>query len=478
MVAFFAGSCSNKKFNNHGSPWRTETLSLENQYIFPENKEENKLKEYEAVTHPQIVKAFGGEYKNTKLECMIAKIVGDLTAVNPASAPNYRIILLNSENVNAFALPNGYVYITRGLIAIANDCSEIAGVIAHEMAHIIAHHGLLRLEKQQAFKKSLLLDKYDFKNVSQQQIDLHNSLSLAQFSRQQELEADAIAIQLLSEANYDPFAIARFLQTMQNYAQFRNIFPNKNGQLDFLATHPATKQRILQAIENAKKVENNANFTQDRSRLLKGIDGLLFSAVKNQGFIRDQCFISPHLHIKFCLPEGFYLRMTQSAIIANNNNDNALRFDIIEKKPPIAPIAYIKSGWVKGLDPQTITNLPELKYKNAFAKAQNDKWKFSIIILAYKTHLYRFLAAAKNEKEAQNLALFASRAFQIISEKQSKNYKPLYIRIITIKDNDTIEQISEKMQGTSQKEQLFRILNDLNQNRQLIKGEKVKIIQE
>src|ERR1041384_5098230 len=92
---------------------------------------------------------YGGEYSDPKLERMVAKVVGNLTLVSSNPTQTYRITILNSPNVNAFALPGGYLYVTRGLLALANDSAELAAVIAHEMGHVIANHGIERQQREQ-----------------------------------------------------------------------------------------------------------------------------------------------------------------------------------------------------------------------------------------------------------------------------------------------------------------------------------------
>ncbi|TIV59177.1 MAG: hypothetical protein E5V86_24315, partial [Mesorhizobium sp.] len=103
-----------------------------------------KLAEMAKAQHPRILATYGGEYSDPKLERMVAKVVGNLTVVSANPTQTYRITILNSPNVNAFALPGGYLYVTRGLLALANDSSELAAVIAHEMGHVTANHGLQR----------------------------------------------------------------------------------------------------------------------------------------------------------------------------------------------------------------------------------------------------------------------------------------------------------------------------------------------
>ncbi|WP_208439907.1 M48 family metalloprotease, partial [Bartonella grahamii] len=152
------------------------------------------------------------------------------------SHQSYSVTILNSENINAFAQPNGSIYITRGMLALANDSSEVAAILAHEIAHINANHGILRLKKEAELKITNYMSSHLLTHTSSK---LYNSIEgkqqLAQFSRNQELEADSIALEMLKQAGYDPFASPRFLQSMEAYSVFRNISDTTNAPLDFLA---------------------------------------------------------------------------------------------------------------------------------------------------------------------------------------------------------------------------------------------------
>ncbi|WP_208432062.1 M48 family metalloprotease, partial [Bartonella bovis] len=128
---------------------------------------------------------------------------------------------------------------------------------------------------------------------------LYNSIEgkqqLAQFSRNQELEADSIALEMLKQAGYDPFASPRFLQSMEAYSVFRNISDTTNAPLDFLASHPTTPQRIRLAREKAHKISITNTGNTDRNSFLKSIDGMIFGGSFHTGFVRDNQFIHPQL---------------------------------------------------------------------------------------------------------------------------------------------------------------------------------------
>ena len=122
--------------------------------------------------HPKLLAAYGGAYSDPKLEQALAGIVGKLAAASDDPNRAYRITILNSPNINAFALPGGYVYITRGLLALANDSSEVAAVIGHEMGHITANHGIQRQQREQAAELASRVVSEVLENESAGQIAL------------------------------------------------------------------------------------------------------------------------------------------------------------------------------------------------------------------------------------------------------------------------------------------------------------------
>jgi Zn-dependent protease with chaperone function len=157
----------------------------------------------------------------------VARIVGALTLVSENPQQAYRITVLNSPAVNAFALPGGYLYVTRGLLALANDASEVAAVLSHEMAHVTANHGLERQRREQEVELAGQVAEELFSNsIAGRQVVARGKLSLAAFSRNQELQADVIGVRMLGEAGYDPFAAARFLESMDANQRFNAVDPD------------------------------------------------------------------------------------------------------------------------------------------------------------------------------------------------------------------------------------------------------------
>ncbi|WP_425338837.1 M48 family metalloprotease [Bartonella tamiae] len=441
---------------------------------------DDALVQLSARQHPRILKTYGGEYSDAKLERMVAKIVGKLTAVSDNPNQTYRITILNSPNVNAFALPGGYVYVTRGMLALANDSAEVAAVLAHEMAHVTANHGLLRqqVEKEVEITNQVVSEVLGDRTV-EREAAIRGKLRLAQFSRNQELQADALGIQTLGRAGYDPFSSPRFLQAMEAYADYRSVSGATDATLDFLASHPATPQRIRLANSQARKVGAPGIGTTDRADFLKGIDGMIFGDTPEEGYIRGNQFIHPKLGITFSVPQGFTIDNSTDAVMASGPGDIAIRFDGVARPNKMSATDYMKSGWVSGLDKTSIQSKTIDGLQAASARASNDKWDFDVVVINLKDRVYRFLTAApKNSNAISAVSNATTQTFKALSSRQISSLKPLRIHVVSVKGGETVSSMAEQMQGTMDKEKLFRIINALSPTATLSAGSRVKIISE
>ncbi len=438
----------------------------------------DKLAEIAKQQHPRILATYGGEYKDPKLERAVAKVVGGLTLDPDNPNQTYRITILNSPNVNAFALPGGYLYITRGLLALANDSSELAAVVAHEMGHVTANHGVQRQQREAneilaaRVVSDVLEDNPDAKAAL-----LRGKLSLAQFSRNQELEADAIGIRAIGRAGYDPFAAARFLQSMASFADFRSVSGASDASLDFLASHPAAPKRIELALGHARNFGVPGTGNRDRDWLLSGIDGMLFGDAPQEGYVRGNDFLHPGLGVAFSVPEGFVIDNSATAVTAAGPGDVAVRFDGVAIARSTSLDAYLRSGWIAGLDPNSIQVSTINGTEAAMARAAADGWQFDITVFRAGGQVYRLLTAAPRGSAALDpTARSVTGSFRILSAAEKAALKPLRIRVKTVKTGENVASLAAQMQGVDRKQELFRLINALPANAGVRPGDKVKII--
>ncbi len=430
-----------------------------------------------AEEHARIVAAYGGIYHDARLEQTVARIVGRIVAASEQPEQPYRITILNSPAINAFALPGGYLYVTRGLLALASDSSEVAAVLSHEMAHVIASHAIARQNKA---RNAVIVSRVvtDVLGDDGQLALASSQRSLASFSRQQELEADAMGVKTIGRAGYDPFAAARFLSTMAQYAAYKTAAPMLEKRPDFLASHPSTPERVDFASRAAREFGAPGFGEVDRDRYLAGIDGLVYGDDPSQGYVRERTFIHPKLGVGFTVPSGFVIDNASDAVLATGADGTALRFDAVALQRGADLGQYLASGWVNGLDEASITRFTVNAMPAASAKASAKGWEFRIaIVQADSGATYRFIFA--NEAATAGLEKAAAdtvASFRQLDQRTLASLKPLTIRIVTAQAGDTQDSVAAKMRGVDRPRELFRVLNELKPGEAIVPGTKLKIV--
>lgn len=423
--------------------------------------------------HPRIIATYGGIYSDRPAEIMLAHIVGRL--LTAAGQPNtqYTITVLDTADVNAFALPGGYIYVTRGILALANDTSEIAAVLAHEIAHVVLHHARARSNKQ---RTDQLVDKVMtgvFGQADDAAAEQQSRLSMAAFSQQQELEADQKGIEIASAAGYDPFAASRFLAAMGRFSKFS--YGDAAQADDFLSSHPSTPDRIQKATALAQSMP--AGGERDRKAYMDAIDGLSFGASPQQGTIIGQRYIQPALKFTFTVPDGYKLQNGQGAVVGIAGDSEAVRFDSAEVPQSLSLTDYLKSGWIAGLDPNSVNEATVNGMDTASGTAKTDQWSFRVSVARFQGEVVRFIFAAKSDSPRFEQGADATLAsFRPTTPADLSQIRKVSVKIITAKPGDTAASLALRMASMSRGIDLFYVLNNLLPGDPVVAGQQYKII--
>lgn len=453
-----------------------DTSELKSNWVRPQDPQED----LGAREHPTVLSTYGGVYENQKVERLVAVIVGRLVAVSDDPTRVYKITLLNSPKVNAFALPGGFLYITRGLLALANDSSELAAVIAHEMAHVTADHAIIRQEKlsSNAIAEEVVSDVLDDSSAGRIALAA-NRIRLSTFSQKQELQADTIGIRMIGRAGYDPYAASRFLETMEGYRRFLAGNRSSFDSDSLISNHPPTQQRVEFAIRHASAFGSPGFGDRDKDRYLSGIEGILYGDTTEEGFVRGRVFSHSGLAIRFEAPEGFQINNTPKAVMISGPDDILTQFDatVLSKRSSLTE--YIQSGWVKGLVDGTIRKSRINGFEAVSAIARGEGFRFKIQLLRRDNQVYRFVTAApQTNTSLETVSDSISGSFKTLNQFELSKLKPLIIKIVEVRRQDSIQTIARKMQGTNNREALFRMINGMKANSTLLPSTKVKIIAE
>lgn len=427
--------------------------------------------------NPRVVAEYGGVYSDPDVEEAVARVVSRLVAASDDPARRYKITILNSPVANAFALPGGYLYVTRGLIALTSDSSELAAVISHEIAHVLLNHALQRARVvEQADIVDRVAEVLSDPNASQS-TRASSRTGLATFSRNQEVEADKIGITIAGRAGFDPFAASRFLDKLEAYAAFRSAVGRRDDSASFLASHPAALERRELALVVARQFGAPGIGDNRRDGYGQALDGMVFGDDPSEGFVRGREFLHPRLAIAFRVPPTFRLENTKEAVLAAAGENTAMRFDGVTVEHDQTPAEYLAAGWINGLVEESIEATTVNGLPAATADAAAGDWMFQIGAVRIGGSMYRLIFADRGNSAVIRQALRETlTTFRRLTPTEVARLRPLRIDIATVRPDDTIGLMAARMKGTERKLELFRLLNSLGPDDALVPGQAVKLV--
>ena len=433
--------------------------------------------------HQRILATYGGAYQDPRLEALITRVIEQLVAASERPDVRYKITILNSPAVNAFALPNGQLYVTRGLLALSSDTAELASVLSHEMAHVIARHAAIREDqvRQAALISRVATDVFNDPQMSALTL-AKSKLALAGFSRSQELEADGIGVGIAARAGYDPFGAVRFLNAMGRNIAMRpastsGIDPRL---LDFLSSHPSTPDRVKNAQANARQYAAPGTGNRDKAAYLAAIDGIPYGEDPSEGFVRGRRFLHPKLGFTFQAPDGFTLDNTAQAVLGvRDGGGQALRLDVVRVPAEQSLGSYLTSGWMENVDAGSVQDLTINGFPAATAIAAGDQWSFRLYAIRFGSEVYRFIFATKSKlADTDRVFRESVETFRRLSLSEMSGAKPLRLKLVTVAPGETAEQLAGRMAPIDHALDRFLVINGLEHGEALKPGDKVKIVVE
>lgn len=433
--------------------------------------------------HANLVKSFGGEYDDPRLQSYISKIGATLAQRAEYQEFTYRFTIVNSWIVNAFALPGGYCYVSRGLIALASNEAELAGVIAHEIGHVNARHTAQRIAQTQLTQglltAAVILTGQNA--VGQVGGQIAGSV-LKSFSREQEMEADALGIRYMSEAGYEPDAMVGFLDTMRDQSQIQaemNGLPAGSvDETNVNSTHPRTIERVQQARVLA------ANFDApdqviNRARYLENVNGMLYGDDPKQGIVQGRAFIHPDLRFRFQVPDGFVINNGTTEVVAQRPNVKAaIVFDEAERKSGDV-YSYLTREWGDG---NRLTDLGRIDINGipaATGATRIDGMDYRVVAIqgdGNRVFRFRFISDPSITGSLQKEFRVTTYSFRRLSTKEASRIQPNRIIVVPITPGDSVASLSRGFPEGNFSQASFRVINDLKPQQALPKSGQVKVV--
>jgi predicted Zn-dependent protease len=440
-----------------------------------------------AKAHPQLLEEFGGAYAGPQ-SAYVAQ-VGKRVAVQSGlsnSERDFTITLLNSPVNNAFAIPGGYVYVTRELLALMNDEAELASVLGHEVGHVAARHANKRnttstIGQVLAAGLGILTGNSQIGQIAGYGAQLYT----LRFSRQQEYQADDLGIRYLKGSGYDPLAAADMLASLnaQSSLDARIAGKDANSLPTWASTHPNTAVRVTRARSKAQATGAVAGKgLRNRDAFLAALDGLIYEDDPKQGIVDGRSFKHPDLKIAFTVPQGFTIANGTQAVSVTGSGGQA---QFSGGRIPSgglggyidAVFRALSSGGVNYGDIRT-TRVNGINAAYASARANSSAGQVDVTAFAYDMgggSAYHFLTIAP---AGQGLGPFGSlvQSFGRLSDAQAAAIKPRRIDVVTVKSGDTLGSLAGRMAYSDYRLERFLVLNGLGSNSALRPGQKVKLV--
>lgn len=428
----------------------------------------------------RLVAAFGGAYDNPRVAALLKPLIARLGQASDDPNGRYRLTLLNSPAVNAFALPSGDIFVSRGLLALANDTSEIAAVLAHEIAHVTARHAVARaeLERRSALVSRVVAQVLQDPVAGQMARD-QGRVEIASFSRAQEIEADLLGVRTIARAGFDPFGASRFLTALGRTTSMRDAaLGAAMSQPDFLSTHPSTPERIEAATFAARQLTepSSSRGAKDRDEYLAAIDGMIFGNDPAGGVVEGREFVHPRLGFAFSAPEGFVLDQSAQALLGlKPGGAEALRFDGVRLDPEDTLEGYLARGLIEGAETSEVQAISINGLRGATGIARGRDWTFRFGVIQLGDTVYRLILAAKSFTPATDERFLSTiTSFRPLSAAESARVRGLRIRILAARPGDTPETLGQRMAVGGAV--AFRVLNNLDPSMGVEPGRRYKIL--
>ena len=443
-----------------------------------------------AKANPELIAEFGGAVSGPQAAYVasIGKNIAIQSGLSNAR-DDFTVTLLNSSVNNAFAIPGGYVYTTRQLVALMNNEAELAGVLGHEVGHVAARHSK---QRQKAATRNSILGVLGqvlgsavgggFGNIIAQGSSFGAQALTASFSRAQETQADNLGIQYMRAAGYDPRALSTVLQSLANQTALdaRLMGTGGNRVPEWASTHPDPASRVRAALVRAGPT---ATGITNRDTFLSRIDGIMYGDDPKQGVVEGSRFTHPELRLTFQAPNGFYLMNSARAVTIGGGSGKG-EFSTAAYNGDLE--GYVRSVFgrlgsqnqaqipISQLERTTVNGIPAAY---GFARVASGSSQVDVVVFAYEFsngQAYHFTTLSPAGQSGAFEPMF--RSMRRIGASEAAAIKPRRIAVVTARASDTVRSLAGRMAYSDYQLERFLVLNGLTANSTLSVGQKLKLV--
>jgi len=467
----------------------TNPVSGRNDFVMVSEKQEIAMGKQ---AHPEIVKQYGGAYNNQALQDYVQRIGEELAKNSHRSQMNFKFTVLDSEVINAFALPGGFIYISRGLMAYLGSEAELAGVLGHEIGHVTARHSVRQISGSRVADIGFKVGAIFIPELQSQTAEgLFNVMGRAissGYGRDYELEADRLGAEYLKRSGYDPRAMLQVIAVLKNQEQFEKQRAKAEGREPnsyhgVFATHPKNDQRLQEVIESVGDSQEMA-VKVNRKSYLNQLDGMAFGKSASDGIVRNNQFYHAGLGIAVSFPPNWKIKNLPDRVIASEENNRAsIQFltqrlnayisarEFIEENRAFKNLSDEKEIVVKGVNGYSAI---------ATIKTEYGKRRARIAVMQIARQAYIFIGATKDEDslyEFDAQIITTARSLHRLTAEEDKLAGALHIGLEKNNERKTFKSLAERSPLTDYPEETLRLLNGMYPQGEPEKGQWLKIIE-
>ena len=450
---------------------------------------EDEEAELGRASHKQIMKAYS-RYNDPKILEYVTELGEKLATISHRNELIYHFTVLDSPQVNAFAIPGGYVYITRGMMAYLGSEAELCGVLGHELGHITARHGVKQYSKNQITNIfttvfSIFIGNRSLANLSQ----LASAAILRGFGREAELEADRIGAEYIAKLGYDPDALKSVIGVLKNQEEFDKVLAEEENREPYayhgvFSTHPDNDKRLQEVIKAAKDNINKKKLDDNKEKYLNLISGIPFGPGEGQGSARGSSFYHTELDFTLKFPDGWKIENLPTSVLGTSK-DREILIELsmrdLNRKIDAKELLQRLYGDINS-DGKEIGNSD---YKGYAATIEMDT-SFGVnhkcrvaILYKNKKEAFQFIATTKDNSDyKKNIDIFDKTISSIrkINAKEKSMGEPKRIMLHKVKKGDTFKSLSVKTAFSTHAEKRLRVINNMFPSGEPKVGSLVKLV--
>ena len=434
--------------------------------------------------HQQILKQYQ-VYDDPELQAYVNDIGQRLAKKSHRSHLPFTFTLLDSPEVNAFALPGGYVYVTRGIMAYMTKESHLAGVIGHEIGHVSGLHGAERAAQQQlATAASVVVAVGTGSGDLLQASQMLGGALMSGYGRKQELESDRLGAEYIAKNNYAPddmIEVIGILKNQELYARERAQAEGRpyQGYHGLFSTHPKNDTRLQGVIKEAEKWRGSSEPKPDDGKFLRLTNGMAYGESESQGITRGNKFYHKGLNLYVEFPQGWRVQNTPTvlgAIAPDGNQVITMKMDSVA--PPVDGMRYLSSKFQAFRSGQTLNTSEDQGVAGlATISDQRTGQKQNLLVGMVSRGGQAFVlnGAGRTQLPQQNF-LKVAKSIRKLKPGEVKLATGRRIELIEAKRGDTIASLAKRSNLSSYAESQIRLINSLYPSGEPKPGQMIKII--